>query len=456
MVHVLLPGAMTVLPAGGREPAEHDLDELAAVGRVLQGETELGIGDGREVEVEARLMQAVARDGRGLQVLVSRQPLGLLRVHRPADHVCLAALQHGELILDIGDHQPDHAIDVRRQEEFLVRLEVEVLALPPLLQPKAAVPDRLVIRVIGRGFHAAPRHPFPDVTRSDECESKNVRHEGGRSLLEVKAHLPGRGDLDPLHAVAHPGERRELPLEDVVERELHVLYRDGLAVVEGHAVPQHDVHGLRVDDRPGGGGPGLQAPVGRPNHESRVHPTKRRRVVDLRRRERVQRHEIVDVRNPDGLAAGQRLHLEVGPRDVGHGDAGPGDLHQIGEARLVIGLGRVPVHQDEGRVLLRQEGLGLQHERSPLLRIHLGALRVGELVEFGVVEIPVVQAALDQPAGVEELGQEVIGIEPVRRAAPRDRGDVRRLMLADDLGHHALERALLQLDREGRAGSSCG
>ena len=224
------------------------------------------------------------------------------------DDVHLVALQGGRprgLVGDAADDQPLHArllapVPVERfQHQLHARLKAHELE-------GAGADGRLAEAVLAHRLDVLLRHDPGRPRGAGAVEG----HEVAPRLVQDEPHVTGVHHLHLLDALA---EQRSAGALVALEGELHVLARDGIAVVEARALAQHEIPRAAIfRHRPGLGQRG-RVEVAR----HRLHQGVVERVVD---------HERRDL----GLGLG-RVEPARGERDVDPERHGAGRLS--GDAR---------------------------------------------------------------------------------------------------------------------------
>ena len=214
--------------------------------------------------------------------------LAELAVDRVGD-VRLTALEHGQARHRVRDRLEDEALHARRLAPVpLERLEHQLDARRERDEPVRAGPDRRLLEaVLAHLLDVLPGDDPRGARRRRAVEGHEVRPR----LLETEPDAPGirsldRGDL----LLEHLRRDAAVPLE----RELDVVGRDGLAVVERRPSAQHELVDEPVGRRaPRLGQAGRHGLLGHRLHEGVV--------------ERVEDHEGRDeARRLGGLEEGRR------------------------------------------------------------------------------------------------------------------------------------------------------
>ena len=273
------------------------------------------------------------------------QLLGQLATDRVRD-VHLSALECGEPRGLVGDHPQHQPLHGRALAPVLLE------GLQHQLDPGREGDELVGARAHRRLLEALVAHLLHVLARHDPARAGGVGVEGqevGPGLLQADAHPPRIGGLHAGHALL---QRLDRGAAVALQRELHVVRRDRVAVVEERALAEHElVHEPVLRDRPGFGQPrrprlpghGLHQSVvqGVEDHVGRDHPRGLRRV-EPRGCQR-------DVHGPGELALGRgRQSRRKGEDEQGHQDqdeSAQGHGHASFERRVRTGKGGPIIRQ---------------------------------------------------------------------------------------------------------------
>src|SRR5690606_2304970 len=93
-------------------------------------------------------------------------------VNRIGKYVTASSLDHAEHVLHRRYDQQVHRLNVRRNEEVLVCIKVQILPLLPLHEPESTRPDGLGIWEVERILNA-----FPNMLGRHESQTQHCRYE---------------------------------------------------------------------------------------------------------------------------------------------------------------------------------------------------------------------------------------------------------------------------------------
>ena len=159
------------------------------------------------------------------------------------DKIDVAALELGVEHRHVGDVFEDEPLQIGALPDIVrVRDEFDMIAGDALRPFECAGADRRLIEGGGVGVGLL----FEDVLGNHEGFGEE-RQVGGESLLHPPGELGRRDHLDVAHQrMAARAPRAEFRIGDELERELHVLGREGLAVVPADIVTQANAPGETV------------------------------------------------------------------------------------------------------------------------------------------------------------------------------------------------------------------
>ena len=267
-------------------------------------------------------------DRRGPQRQPRRAPhlFGQLALEQ-VDDVGFAALEHGQACGLVGDRLEDETLDARALSPVrLVGFEHELDSRRERGEPvRPGADGRSLEALVADLLEVLPGH---DPARAGG-QASVIGHEIGPGLLQTKAH-PGR--IRGLHARDSLFQelRRRAPV--ALERELHVVGRDGIAVVEPGTLAKDElVDEAVLRDAPGFGQARRHGVTGH-----RLHQRVVQRVEDHERRPDPRSLCRIEPRGSDRDVSSPR-HLILGRGQRGRGgDHRDRDDERSGEERSSV------------------------------------------------------------------------------------------------------------------------
>ncbi len=399
----------------GKEPEAHDdrRDHRQALGRVDGLLEQLGITRifGQEVDLSTREAAERRRDVRHV-------------AQNPSPHLRRLEMRRVGFQDDLLRPRPVHELEGAGADRglFLVFLGVDPLRLE-------VGEDRL------------PNMPWNQVHL---CQAGSLERREGRGQLELdlvvadRRHRGNGGDERLVH-------RRHLARR-CLEAEDDIVDRHGLAIVPGHPRPQRDEHGRVVLPLDLLGREGLREALGVDAHQAIPDQLGDPGVGPAGDVERVDRlHHGLGVEDHVLLLAEWRGSDE-GPEVLDPEALGLNDRGRVPDG-AAVGVVFVRVDEEDVGLVVGDDLLELVENFLALFAVHLDPLRLGQLVVLGIVVADEVVALLDR-AGVEEVVDELVRIEPLGPADHLPGGHVPLLSVEPDEVAHLLPRHHLDLQVE--------